>query len=61
MDMFTLLSAKSLVVEKSDDSFSDRLNYRYTVGLLLLGAVILTTKQYGSEVLFELHIKLLFL
>jgi hypothetical protein len=37
--------------EKSDDDFSDRLNYRYTVALLILFSIILTTKQYGSEVI----------
>ena len=36
----------------SDDDFSDRLNYRYTVALLLLFAVIITTRQFGSEVYF---------
>ena len=37
----------------SDDDFSDRLNYRYTVALLLLFAVIITTRQFGSEVYFQ--------
>lgn len=36
---------------KSDDDFSDRLNYRYTVALLVLFSIILTTRQYGSEVI----------
>lgn len=35
---------------KSDDDFSDRLNYKYTVALLVLFSIILTTRQYGSEV-----------
>ncbi len=34
----------------SDDDFSDRLNYRYTVALLIFFSIILTTRQYGSEV-----------
>ena len=36
---------------KSDDDFSDRLNYRYTVALLILFSIILTTRQFGSEVI----------
>ena len=36
---------------KSDDDFSDRLNYRYTVALLIAFSFILTTRQYGSEVI----------
>jgi hypothetical protein len=34
---------------KSVDDFSDRVNYRYTVALLIFFSVILTTKQYGSN------------
>ena len=37
--------------EKTDDDFSDRLNYRYTVALLVFFSVILTTRQYSSEVI----------
>jgi hypothetical protein len=33
---------------KTDDDFSDRLNYRYTVGFLIIFAIILTTRQYTS-------------
>ena len=39
-----------LVSGKNDDDFSDRLNYRYTVALLLLFSVVVVTKQYGSAV-----------
>lgn len=35
----------------ADDEFADRLNYRYTVGLLVFFTLILSTKQYTSEVI----------
>ena len=34
----------------TDDEFSDRINYRYTVGLLMFFTVTLSTRQYTSEV-----------
>jgi hypothetical protein len=52
MDVLSLSKLSSSVFGvKSDDDFSDRLNYRYTVGLLILFSIILTTRQYGSEVI----------
>ena len=36
---------------KSDDDFSDRLNHRYTVALLILLSIVTTTRQFGSEVI----------
>ena len=41
---------------KSDDDLSDRVNYRYTVALLLLFALVITTRQFGSEVCFFLFL-----
>lgn len=51
MDIFKLTSVVGNVFDKADDDFSDRLNYRYTVALLILSALILSTRQYGSEVI----------
>lgn len=53
MDVLSLASRLQTTIfgSRSDDDFSDRLNYRYTVGLLLLGSIIITTRQYGSEVI----------
>ena len=53
MDVLTLANRLSTNIfgSKSDDDFSDRLNYRYTVALLILFSIILTTRQYGSEVI----------
>lgn len=52
MDVISLASRlqSSVFGSKSDDDFSDRLNYRYTVAVLLLFTIIVTTRQYGSEV-----------
>ncbi len=33
----------------ADDEFADRLNYRYTVGLLMFLTIILSTKQYSAD------------
>ena len=52
MDVVKLSSSltQNVFGAKTDDDFSDRLNYRYTVAVLLLFSVILTTRQYSSEV-----------
>lgn len=34
---------------KTDDDFSDRLNYRYTLALLMAGAAFVGIVQYSSE------------
>ncbi len=54
MDVLALVNrlSTSIFGGKSDDDFSDRLNYRYTVGLLILFSIILTTRQFGSEVIW---------
>ena len=50
MDVLGLVNRASGVIfgANSDDDFSDRLNYRYTVALLILFTVVLTTGQYSS-------------
>jgi hypothetical protein len=52
MDVFFIASRvpQVLISTKNDDDFSDRLNYRYTVALLLLFSVVVVTRQYGSAV-----------
>ena len=52
MDVISLANRIPTMIfgSKSDDALSDRMNYRYTVALLLLFAVIITTRQFGSEV-----------
>lgn len=53
MDILRLSSGFKDTVfgSQCDDDFSDRLNYRYTVALLTFFSVILTTRQYSSEVI----------
>jgi hypothetical protein len=52
VDIIKLASKiKSMYTKNTNDDFSDRLNYRYTVGILILFSIILTTRQYGSEVI----------
>ncbi|CAF0715290.1 unnamed protein product [Brachionus calyciflorus] len=53
MDVLTLANRVNGAIfgVSSDDDFSDRLNYRYTVGLLVLFSIILTSRQYSSEVI----------
>ncbi len=52
MDVVALASRIPNIIfgSKSDDDFSDRLNYRYTVAILILFSIIITTRQFGSEV-----------
>ena len=48
MDVLTLVNrlSSSIFGGKSDDDFSDRLNYRYTVGLLILFSIILSKSSF---------------
>jgi hypothetical protein len=39
-----------LFAPRLDDDFSDRLNYRYTVAVLVLFSVIILTRQSSSDV-----------
>jgi hypothetical protein len=57
MDVVTLATKLPNMVfgAKSDDDFSDRLNYRYTVAILVLFSIILTTRQYGSDAVIEIN------
>ena len=52
MDVLVIASRvpQILASTKCDDDFSDRLNYRYTVALLLLFSIIVISRQYGSAV-----------
>lgn len=52
MDVFGLVNRAHSVIfaPRTDDDFIDRVNYRYTVGLLVLFAVIIITKQSSNEV-----------
>lgn len=49
MDVVAIASRVPALIfsSKSDDDFSDRLNYRYTVALLVLFAVVVGTRQFS--------------
>lgn len=34
---------------RRDDDFADRLNYKYTVGLLILFSIIVAAKQFSTD------------
>lgn len=52
MDVIKLASGATQMFlgHNSDDEFTDRLNYRYTTGLLLFFTLILSTRQYSGTV-----------
>jgi hypothetical protein len=37
----------------SDDDFADRLNYKYTVAILVVFAFIVTNKHFGHNQVFK--------
>jgi innexin len=43
------ISASQLRSVRDDDSYVDRLSHRYTVALLVLFAIVVTTKQYAGD------------
>jgi hypothetical protein len=42
---------------RCDDDLTDRLNYRYTVAILLVFCVIVLSRQSGSEVYLFLYLR----
>ena len=57
MDILKLATLPSVIFNSpSDDDFSDRLNYMYTVALLIVFSIVLTTRSYGSEVKRSIHL-----
>ena len=45
----TWLSSSHLRLVRDDDSHADRLSHRYTVGICIVFAIIVTTKQYAGD------------
>jgi hypothetical protein len=57
MEILTLTNQlPTLLLNKSDDDISDRLNYRYTVALLITFSVIILTRQFSAGVSVELDV-----
>lgn len=44
----------------SDDDFADRLNYKYTVAILVIFAFIVTNKHFGHNQVREIEKKYIF-
>ncbi|KAI0979669.1 hypothetical protein GJ496_011242 [Pomphorhynchus laevis] len=45
----TRLPALIFGVERHDDDFTDRLSYKYTVAILVVFAIIVTNRQFGTK------------
>ncbi|KAL7675036.1 hypothetical protein ACOME3_001304 [Neoechinorhynchus agilis] len=45
----TRLPALVFGVERYDDDFADRLSYKYTVAILVIFAIIVTNRQFGTK------------
>ena len=43
----------------SDDDFADRLNYKYTVAILVVFAFVVTNKHFSHNQVSKLYIKLI--
>ena len=47
--MVTRLPTLVFGASRCDDSFADRLSYKYTVLVLVLFAIVVTNKQFGTK------------
>lgn len=47
--MVTRLPTLIFGASRCDDSFADRLSYKYTVLMLVLFAIVVTNKQFGTK------------
>ncbi|CAF5137513.1 unnamed protein product, partial [Rotaria magnacalcarata] len=49
LNAFNRLPTISYFGVRRDDDFADRLNYKYTVGLLILFSIIVASKQFSND------------
>ena len=52
MDILSVVTRVPLLVfgvERHDDDFADRINYKYTVAVLVIFAIIVTNRQFGTK------------
>ena len=53
MDILALVSRVPFLVfgsvDRNDDDFADRMNYKYTVAVLVIFAIIVTNRQFGQK------------
>ncbi len=43
------LQYSTIFSHRNDDDFADRLNYRYTVAILIVFAIIVTNRQFSES------------
>ena len=52
MDILSMVTRVPILVfgvERNDDDFADRINYKYTVAVLVIFAIIVTNRQFGTK------------
>jgi hypothetical protein len=49
LNAFQRLPAISYFGVRRDDAFADRLNYKYTVGLLIFFSIVVASKQFSND------------
>jgi hypothetical protein len=52
MDILSVVTRVPILffgVERNDDDFADRINYKYTVAVLVIFAIIVTNRQFGTK------------
>jgi hypothetical protein len=49
LNAFHRLPSISYFGVRRDDDFADRLNYKYTVGLLIFFSIIVASKQFSND------------
>lgn len=52
MDILSVVTRVPILffgVERNDDDFADRINYKYTVAVLIIFAIIVTNRQFGTK------------
>ena len=52
MDILGVVTRVPLLVfgvDRYDDDFADRMNYKYTVAILVIFAIIVTNRQFGQK------------
>lgn len=59
MDIIGFVTRVPLLIfgaERNDDDFADRMNYKYTVAILVIFAIIVTNRQFGQK---QIHCELI--
>ena len=49
LNAFQRLPSISYLGIRRDDDFADRLNYKYTVGLLIFFSIVVAGKQFSND------------